>query len=407
MQRLKTAALVLALLVAAAVPASLRVIDPALTAERAIEVAARTALAEVGDIVLHGDTKRARELAASYYTGQPPETPIPFVYEGRDAPHLVALHERFDLDAVVAGDGGEYAAMLRLAAWIGTRFEHGTDEVPGGRQVCDPIAVIEAGRSQAKFWCEIAARTLAHAAGAVGWPARVITISETGYRWDHAATELWSNEFDKWFVVDADFNVVFEVDGVPLSGWEMVHDGPRLAREGKLQERRFAPRKSGLTPTDFVELYQYVHIDLRTDWCSRKLKRGSPAGGDRSTWWTARPDRGPSFGPSLRIDRKEIFDWPVNHVTLGIDETDDRRQRLRIVAYTPSLSHFEYRFDQGAWRRAGASDRPPIDERHHVVEVRVVTQRGDRGPSSRTFLQGNGPRAAEDVSKIAVVQRAE
>ena len=116
MRHLNTAALALALVavaVAVAVPPSLRAIQPLLTADRAIEAAAWTTLAEVGDIVLHGDAERARSLAVPNYAGRPPVTPIPFVYERRDAPHLAALRERVDLNAIVAGDGGEYAAMLR------------------------------------------------------------------------------------------------------------------------------------------------------------------------------------------------------------------------------------------------------------------------------------------------------
>lgn len=405
MRRLNRTVLALACLIAAAAtPAALHAFDPELPANRVVELASRTVLAETGDIFLRADAERARLLANANYVGQPPARPIPFVYELPDAPHLVALRERFDLDSIVAGGGGEYTAMLRLAAWIGTRFEHGTDDVPGGNQVCDPIAVIEAGRSKSSFWCEIAARTLAHAAAAVGWPARVITVSESGYRWDHAVTELWSNEFDKWFVIDADFNVVFEVAGVPQSAWEMVHDGPRLARAGQLLERRFAARKSGLTPTDFVELYQYAHIDLRTDWCSRTLTRGSPAGGDRSTWWTARPGRGPAFGPSLRIDRKETFDWPVNHVAISVDATDTGQRHLRFDAYSPGFSHFEYRVDRGAWRRTDANVRPAIDERTSIVEARAVTRRGDRGPSSRMSLRSDSARSAQHAPQNAGVR---
>jgi hypothetical protein len=388
---MKLAALVLMGLAALVLPPSLRSIDPALTPSIAIETVARIALAEVGDVLMYGDAEHARTLALANYVGQSPAAPHPFVYENRNAPHLAAFRERFQLDAVVEGSGDEYAAMLRLAAWIGTRFDHGTDEVPGGRQVCDPIAVIEAGQSKSRFWCEIAARTLAHAAGAVGWQARVITVSETGYRWDHAVTELWSNEFNKWFVADADFNVVFEADGVPLSAWELVHDGLRLNRTGQLQERLFAPRKSGLTQVDLVAMYQYAHIDLRTDWCSRFLKSGSPVGGDRSTWWTARPGRGPAFGAATRVDRQETFDWPVNHVTIGIDATDSGPGRLRLDAYSPSFSHFEYRFDRRDWRSAEANDRPVIDARSSGVEVRVVTQRGDRGPSSHLSLRRGDP----------------
>ena len=157
---------------------------------RTTEQLARIAVANVGKVVYQADAVQAGKLAEASYVGELPEKIVPFVFESPDAPHLVALRKRFDLDAVVAGPGGEYDAQMRLATWIGTRFQHGVDEVPGGRQVCDPVAVIEAGQKGSRFWCEIAARTMMHAATAVGWPARVITASRDAFTWEHAVAEL-------------------------------------------------------------------------------------------------------------------------------------------------------------------------------------------------------------------------
>lgn len=365
--------------------------------------AARWVLAGIGDRMLAGDLELARALAARDRIGEPGSAAPPFVFERRDEPHLVALRSRYDLDAIVSGEGGEYAAMMRLAAWIGTRFEHGTDEPPGGHNVCDPVGVIEAGRREYRFWCEIAARTLVHAAAAVGWPARMITVSEHGYRWDHAVAELWSNEFDKWFVVDPDFNLVFEAGGVPMSAWEMVHDAPRLAREGRFVERRFAREKEGLNPTDFVDLYQYVHVDLRTDWCTRTLARGSPAGGDRSTWWTARPGRGPLFTASVRTDRRDAFDWPVNRVSVAADDSASPRA-VRLSTYSPVFSHFEHRFGNGPWQRTPDDGQIGIGPGAGTLQARVVTVRGDRGPLA-TVRTGD-PAARRPAPAGASPQRA-
>ncbi|MFZ4759985.1 MAG: hypothetical protein ACOYLX_17605 [Burkholderiaceae bacterium] len=380
--------------------------DLGLTVGPATELAVRTALATVGDVVFADDIQQVRTLVSAYYVGGVPAEPVPFVYELRDEPHLVALRERFDLAAIVAGDGGEYAAQLRLASWIATRFDHGTDEVPGGRQVCDPVSVILAGREKKRFWCEIAARTLAHAAAALGWPARVITASERGYRWDHAVTELWSNQFDKWYVIDADFNAVLEVDGVPMSAWEIVHDGPGLARRNRVHQRPIAPTKAGLVPTDLVELFQYVHVDLRTDWCSRTLRKGSPVGGDRATWWTARPERGPIFGPRRHVLDKAQFEWPVNHVTLTAEGPGERPERVHLATYSPVFDHFEWRVDGGRW--LPISGPAPVPAGASRVEARVVTARGDVGPISTLELQSRAmpERASRPAPAEPPAQRA-
>lgn len=283
----------------------------------AAEQVARIAAAKVGAVIYSNDLVQARSLAQQRgQTSTQSNTPV-FVPERPDAPHLQALRKRYDLDAVIAQATSEYDAQLKLAAWVGTRFEHGTDEVPGGRQVCDPVAVFQAGQNGARFWCEIAAYSMIHAASAVGWPARMITASTDGHTWEHAVAELWSTQHKKWFVVDTDFNVVFERQGVPLSAWELVHEAPQLKQSGQLTVRRFAKFKEGLVPQDLLRLYAYAHVDYRTDWCTRPLRPASPAGGDLNTRWTSRSGHEPKLTPIAQASSREELEMPVESISTG------------------------------------------------------------------------------------------
>ncbi len=347
---------------------------------RTAEQLARIAMANVGKVIYQADAVQARKLAEASYVGELPEKIVPFVFESSDAPHLVALRERFDLEAVVAGPGGEYDAQLRLATWVGTRFEHGIDEVPGGRHVCDPVAVIEAGQKGSMFWCEIAARTMMHAATAVGWPARVITASRDAYTWEHALAELWSNQFDKWFVVDPDFNVIFEADGVPLSAWELVHQGPALQASNRLVIRRFAPFKKGLDPQDLVQFFAYVHVDERSDWCSRRLPVGSPAGGDLATLWTARPGRGPALTAIPTASSREQFDFPLNRVRANVTKLTGNRYSVSLGTHSPVFHSFEQRVGNDPWQRiSGHLSQFEQTEATGEVAFRIVTRKGEGG----------------------------
>lgn len=344
------------------------------------EEALRIAIARIGSVLYAGDAATARGLAEAGRIGSLPG-PVPsFVFERSDAPHLIEFKTRFRLEDLVAGKQTEYEAMLALANWVGTRFAHGTDRAPGGDLVCDPSAVVEAGGRGHAFWCEIAARTMITAATALGWPARLVTASRDAYTWEHAVAELWSNQFDKWFVVDADFNVVFERDGAPLSAWELVHDGPVLQREGRLVVRRFAPVKPGITPQNLVPFFAYAHVDMRTDWCTRTLPRGSPAGGDLSTVWTARAASRPGMTARVEAKSRAEFDWPVNRVHIG---DIDSSGLLELGTWTPVFAAFEVRVGDGPWRRLpGHRMSLGPDERLAPIEARVITARGERGPTA-------------------------
>ena len=313
---------------------------------------------------------------------------VPFVYDSAEAPLLKELAHRYRLKELV-GAGGEYDQMLRLAYWLGTRWDHGVDPVPGDPGAPDPGAVIAAGEKGSRFWCEIAARTMVQAATALGWPARLVTASSDGYHWDHALAEIWSNQFNKWVLFDADYNILYASGGVPLSAFEICHMAPTLSRQGALEVVRFAPLKKSLKEQDLLYLYRYVHIDLRNDWLSRRLAPGSPAGGDVATYWTARPGLEKLLTAKARVDDRERFDWRVNAVALHAVQLvrtapGNFRLTVGISGYTPYFRGFEVRLAGEPWQRADQGRwEVPLRRGRHRIESRVITSNGASGPVYR------------------------
>ncbi|GAK51415.1 hypothetical protein U14_02659 [Candidatus Moduliflexus flocculans] len=329
---------------------------------------------------------------------------IPFVYESPDAPHLEALRERYHLREMIRNARDEYDAMLRLGAWVGTRWDHGTDVVPDRNATTDPAAVIQAGEQGAKFWCEIAAKTLVLAATSLGWAARLTTTSRDGYTWEHAVAELWSNQFRKWFVIDPDFNVVYEENGVPLSAFELCHRGLELARANRLSTHLIAPTKLSLPFTDLLAFYAYAHIEMRTDWQTRHLRRGSPAGGDLQTWRTARPGFKPLLTARIRQDEPMRFDWPVNTAVVSGCHIEQRGERtiihFALIGYCPYFKTFQFRLDDGEWQESVSGlfqfDLTPGD---YALAARIVTLSGELGPiyEGQIRLKEHGVRPVEQV----------
>jgi hypothetical protein len=313
---------------------------------------------------------------------------IPFVYQRSDAKYLQAFRSKFRLDEVISGVPDEYEGMLALGRWVGTRWDHGTDSVPGGDHVCDPAAVVESGTHGAKYLCEIAARTMVQASTSLAWPARVITLSRNGYVWEHAVAELWSNKYDKWFVVDTDFNVVYERKGIPLSAIELSRYGEQWQSQRELTVRRLAPAKASLPSVDLVSFYEYVQLDLRNDWCTRILPHGSPAGGDRNTWWTARPSLPRLLTAKLRVDDSQTFDWEMNRVGIyaqGAAHSNGQALVVRAVfgVYSPVFRAFQVKLDKQPWAQTPDQYELLITPGEHILRVRIQTASGFTGPESR------------------------
>lgn len=349
--------------------------------------AVRIAGAHIGQLLHAGDLEAQQRLARRAIVGLPSgATGNAFVFERSSAPHAVKLRDTYQLDSMIgARRGSEYSAQLKLAAWVGSRFEHGADPIPGPAHVCDPVAVIEAGQRGGRFWCEHVSRLMVHAATALGWSARLVSVSADGYRWDHAVAELWSNEFNTWFVVDTDFNLVYELDGVPLSAWRLVHEGQSLSRAGRLVTRRIGRVKQGLTPQNLIPLFEYVHIDQRNDWCTRPLSRGSPAGGDLATLHTSRRlDASPLLTAVPRATGRVHFEPALNTVSaVALRRPDGERDgwKLMLSTLSPEFSHFEVEVG-GHWMRmpGTALDAGLWVREATPLRASVMTRQGWRGP---------------------------
>jgi hypothetical protein len=316
---------------------------------------------------------------------------VPFIYEKHNADYLVHLRNKYDFAKIISGAAGEFEAMLLLAQWVGTRWDHGLERL-SQEEKYNPVALIEGGKRGKHYWCEIAALVMVNSATSLGWPARLVSASRDGYHWQHAVAELWSNEYGKWFVVDADYNIVYMANGKPLSAFELCHQGLSLQQKGVLEVRQFAPMKPSLHLQDLLPYYRYVHIDLRNDWHSRRLRRGSPAGGDLSTWWTARPDLHHLLTAKKRVDSQKRFDWPVNVVAMSpVVDKHSRHSLLNIflTGYGPYFKTFQVRqnHDDGWQDIEGSSFSYELHPGKHCLEARMVTTVNGFGPVSRVCYQ--------------------
>lgn len=330
------------------------------------------------------DQEVAEEIVAAYWHGAATVKSMhksnPFVYEDPEVPYLKDFRDHFGLSDLVAGVPSEYEAILKLGGWVGSQFDHGTDPVVGGHSACSPVDLVEEGRAGSDYWCEIAARIMVHAAASLSLPARVVTASTDGYSWEHAVAEIWSNDYGKWFIVDTDFNYVYERHGIPLSAVELMQHGREWKASGELQIKTIAPSKPSIPRGDAIELYRYVHIDMRNDWCSRELRPGSPAGGDLATWWTASQD----FG-SLMVARRKVWDvsqmnWPVNTVYFApARDAKSDKPHVLWAAYSPYYAFTERQAPDGTWYMQ-ESDSIALEEGEKSIALRVVTRDGWRGP---------------------------
>lgn len=391
---------------------------------------ARHAALRLAGVLYAADAEIARERSAKVRVGIPPERPpaveswehaafaapalsvaggsafgraatLPsFVWEDPDAPPLARFREECGLLDVVAGAAGEYEAQLALGGWVAARIR----KPPRPRTAADPpllgpLDVLRLAEEGKELCCDAVNTLTIHAATALGWPARRVLVARDGARCDRAVAELWSNEFRKWFLLDTAYNQVFELDGCPLSAFELCRDGADLPRSGRLRVRAVGPAPGGGHPAagapsfSYIHLdpFAYVHVDLRNDWLTRPLRRGSPAGGEHNTLWTARAGRPSVLTCGRREDRRSAFDWPVNVVEIRAMSASELPNgavevEVGLSAYSPYFEAFALSLDDGPWwDLEEPSALLTLAPGFHRISARVLT-RGGPGPAYEAHL---------------------
>ena len=141
---------------------------------------------------------------------------------------LKELRERYELDDVISSGRTEWEQMLLLREWVRTRWNHGWTRKPESRNA---LEILEAAEQGSDFNCGYYSMTLMQSMLALGFVARRTGITKAQAEWmaydegniGHSIPEIYSHDWHKWIMLDADMNVHYELDGVPMSTLEIHH----------------------------------------------------------------------------------------------------------------------------------------------------------------------------------------
>ncbi|AYA36911.1 transglutaminase domain-containing protein [Hymenobacter oligotrophus] len=162
------------------------------------------------------------ELALPYST-EPAAAGATFQFSSPNSAYLQTLRERYGLEAVVANQPTALGKAQALCAWVHNRLTH------DGRSACskaDPLGILEEVTRGKAVQCVEFGRVLAGALTAVGLPARPLYLKAKNAdtraaAGGHVLTEVWLPDYQKWVVVDGQWDVIPTLNGVPLNAAEL------------------------------------------------------------------------------------------------------------------------------------------------------------------------------------------
>ena len=144
-----------------------------------------------------------------------------YIWDDFNNPQMDSLRKKYHLAKIIENGKTEFEKMKLLLNWVATRWKH------SGNNTCkekNALAILAAADKGERFACIDYAITLANCMTALGYPARWVGLRMYGEAFGngkgHSCIEVWSNQFQKWILLDGQNNAWWESGGVPLNAYE-------------------------------------------------------------------------------------------------------------------------------------------------------------------------------------------
>lgn len=289
-------------------------------------------------------------------------------FEDYHNPRLKELRRRYKIDQAVRGESREFRRILKLRHWIHARWPIDDSQGFGG----DAFAILEYAKTGAGFHCSHC-MTVQHAVmSAFGLTARDLGVDrndkDLGKSAHHGVNEVWSNDYAKWVLLDAKYDIHFERRGVPLSALEL-HEAVRAdGGKGVVKVmgigRRKVPMNNPQRAEGTIRSYWWVAYHLRQDpfthphWSGgSRLVIWDNAPFRRTTWYRHNGNRRVkhwAYAADAFIPVKDAhqINWTPGVPVLRARQSADDVLAVRLHSATPNFKTYRYRIGRGPWRSA-------------------------------------------------------
>ena len=351
-----------------------------------------------------------------------PEFHAPELFQGFEdyyQPRLKRLREDYYLDKVVEGDANEFRQILKLRHWVHSRWPIDNDQNFSG----DAFAILEKAKTGAGFHCAHSMTVQQAVLSAMGYVARYVLVDrnheDLGRSVHHGVNEVWSNDYAKWVLLDAKYDIHFERDGVPLSALELHEavraDGGRGIVMVQGVERHVVPMGDPQPHEASIRSYWWVCYPQRQNpftqphFAARERLVIFDNAAFRSSTWQR--DQGAGLAPHWAyaagafvptLDRTQI-EWTPGVVELRARQTATAELEVQIRSATPNLQAYVVRFNGGQPQTVTEGRvQWELHDGENSLEVRSRNLFGVLGPSllaavSRQPAAGS-PQTGEKVS---------
>ena len=146
-----------------------------------------------------------------------------YTWESFENPQLTRLRNDYSLEEIVSKGKNEFEKQVLLRSWVYKTLSLGNPEKDYSS--LSAFEILEDARQGKKFYCTWLTLVFIQCGIALGWYTRKIGADYDHIQGEeekhHGICDIWSNQFNKWYVVDAMHNLHYEKAGIPLNALEI------------------------------------------------------------------------------------------------------------------------------------------------------------------------------------------
>jgi hypothetical protein len=323
-----------------------------------------------------------------------------FEFDSYENPKLKELRERYKLEKVIAEGKDEFDQQVLLMDWTHRRFKKFGRPSANPKGALEILRDIEQGHS---FFCTHYATVFVSAAASLGWVDRALALRRhqgvaEGGSTEHTSTEIWSNQYRKWIMLDPTSNMYLEKEGVPLNAFEIrqewfYHEGSDLVFVIGKERQKY--RKTDLpiflahfagfgdlkVNPDELDKYGFIGyipntnlMDAGEDYANMFIVKDKLCEGTR--WHERLVPSNPAVDPY----------FPVGQAALSL-RTERERINVSLKTLTPNFKQYEIQTDAGGWEPSADNFLWSVHPGSNRLEVRTVNQLGINGHVSTAEME--------------------
>jgi hypothetical protein len=319
-----------------------------------------------------------------------------FSYLSHAASRAETFRKRWKLDDVIAGATSEFDRFLRLSAWTRHQWENGWNM--GEINFCPPwdgMLILElASRKLSLGMCTHFSTVFVQACAALGLIARTVVIGR------HCVAEVWSEDFDKWIMVDTGGDsrdatkatYCYTRNGVPMSTLEIHAAWANQDFDGLAIEPEHAARRFADTLTSRTELFDFFCINPRNDEL-QSLSPGEPEHGkisyhyDGYLWWKD-DSTPPNPWFSRQTSRVGDFYWTPNRTMVYLSKSElPEVLHVDLSTTMPNFKHYLVQRNGDDWEPQPNHFGWKLLRAENQLRVKAISQFGWEGKESRVVLK--------------------